>query len=272
MDELYVGIDLAISKHKRLPIAACEAAMGRIGFLKLRREFPRPPVGIGNAGALDVRKRANFVAETMRWLRELERLQGRSIVRIAIDAPSAPCREGCRRRLAELGLDRAGISCFSTPTRSEFHRILIEAQEHLDQGGAVTHMPHANKIWMLVGFDLFAEIRAEWECIEVYPQAIARSIGEGHTHKATVVGFAAQRQAFARVIGLSDDKLKVSLDTSGFGAAHDRLDAMMGAWVASLPDQDRIAYGNGTNDAIWIPRPRTTLGSAPLSRQLAPDR
>jgi hypothetical protein len=40
----------------------------------------------------------------------------------------------------------------------------------------------------------------------------------------------------------------------GYGSFHDRLDAYLSAWVASLDDCDRLALGKPPNDAIWIPR------------------
>jgi hypothetical protein len=40
------------------------------------------------------------------------------------------------------------------------------------------------------------------------------------------------------------------------GTNHDRLDAFMAAWVASLPKRRRRAIGNedDPDDAIWVPR------------------
>jgi hypothetical protein len=42
----------------------------------------------------------------------------------------------------------------------------------------------------------------------------------------------------------------------GFGHQHDRIDAYLSAWVASLEDQDREALGKPPDDVIWIPRLR----------------
>ena len=40
----------------------------------------------------------------------------------------------------------------------------------------------------------------------------------------------------------------------GYGSAHDKLDAFMAAWVASLPEDDVVPCGDPPNDVIWIPK------------------
>jgi hypothetical protein len=49
--DLFVGIDLAIAKRKRMPVAICEDDHNTIHFLNLRKGFAAPPIGIGNAAA-----------------------------------------------------------------------------------------------------------------------------------------------------------------------------------------------------------------------------
>jgi len=259
--ELFVGIDLAIAKHKRLPVAVCEADCGAMHFLSLRKDFVAPPSGIGNAAALNKARRAEFVAAIVAWLAEVETAQKRSIGCVAIDAPSSPCHENRQRRLAEIDLGRSGLSCFATPTRAQCESVVSEAKKHLEAGGSEARIPHANKIWMLVGFDLFEAISARWQCIEVYPQAIVHWIGANAEHKSKATGFAAQCTAFARAIGMSEEALKLNLHAACYGARHDCLDAMMSAWIASLPASDRKAYGNGTDDAIWVPGERFKVQS-----------
>jgi hypothetical protein len=39
-----------------------------------------------------------------------------------------------------------------------------------------------------------------------------------------------------------------------WGTPHDRLDAYLSSWVASLPPNDRAAFGWPPGDAIWVPR------------------
>jgi len=50
----------------------------------------------------------------------------------------------------------------------------------------------------------------------------------------------------------------------GFGPAHDRLDACLSAWVAALPEAERIPFGDPPNDVIWTPR----LGMAAYERPI----
>lgn len=257
MSQLFIGIDLAIAKRKRVPIAACERVANKVKYVSLRETFIAPPSGMGNAGALDLSRRAEFVQQIIDWLSKLEEWSGNAITRVAIDAPASPCQEGNSRRLAEVVLDRAGISFFSTPTISQFEQIAFVAKKHLILGLPESRLPYANKIWMLVGFDLFAAIKRKWECIEVYPQAIVRHLGEGAIHKAKPAGFVAQCKAFGKVIECGENELEIWLREASYGASHDRLDAMMAAWIASPETADRTAFGDGLNDSIWIPS--TTL-------------
>jgi hypothetical protein len=51
---------------------------------------------------------------------------------------------------------------------------------------------------MLVGFELFRRLRQEWDCIEVFPQAIATVLNAQHIHKTHRDGVTAQLSAVAR--------------------------------------------------------------------------
>jgi hypothetical protein len=108
---------------------------------------------------------------------------------------------------------------------------------------------------MLAGFALFARLRRDWECLEVYPQGAVALLGCAAVHKSRRDGLAAQRRTVARVTGwrgLVDD---AALRATGFGAAHDLLDACLAAWVASLAACDREPLGGAPDDTIWLPRP-----------------
>ena len=73
-------------------------------------------------------------------------------------------------RGSENELGRAGLSCFRTPSKPSWKIIREKCRDHLRRGGSLAALPHANKIWMLFGFELFVEI------IEVYPFAIVRAL------------------------------------------------------------------------------------------------
>jgi hypothetical protein len=156
------------AKRKRLPVCLCVWTGGRLIPLPLAlRGAPAPPRGRGNVVALDSEAVASFAEETVRYLRQLEKHFGVSIRRIAIDAPSEPRADRLTRRLAETALDQRQISCFATPSAAEFEIIRRKVRDHLSEGGLESRLPHANQLWMLVGFALFNVCSANgivWRC------------------------------------------------------------------------------------------------------------
>jgi hypothetical protein len=136
------------------------------------------------------------------------------IARVAIDAPSDPKSLGTKRRLAELALDVRRISCITTPDEAQFTAIRAKATAHLAEGGAVARMPHANQVWMLVGFALFARLRNDWECLEVFPQATVALLG-GSIHKSKSDGLQAQLSAAAKWTGWPDPPVTTALQPIG---------------------------------------------------------
>ena len=150
----------------------------------------------------------------------------------------------------------AGISYFTTPSRRKFIEIRCKASAHLVTGGYEAQMPHANQLWMLVGFELFRELAPLAECIEVFPQAIAHAIGAADTHKSKADGVAAQLAAASMHTGWpTAAQGGPSFEDICSGASHDRLDAYLSAWVASLDEPERLALGDPPGDVIWVPRP-----------------
>ncbi len=247
----YVGIDVAFAKKKRLPICVCTVEHGKPTPLALRASFQEPPAGRGNKAALLKSHRTTFAEAVKAWLLRLQEDKDLTIQRIAIDAPRDYAQG--QRRDCERAMDRRGISCFATPTRKDFAGKILAAKNHLAQGGKEARLPSANQLWMLVGFSLFRALENTFDCIEVFPQAIVRAIGCGGEHKSTQCGLADQIGQFAAATGQSESVVEASLSTIGFGSKHDRLDALLSAWVASLPAAQRAACGNPPNDAIWIP-------------------
>jgi hypothetical protein len=253
MVEAYAGIDVAYAKRKRLPIIVCTHRDGKLEPLPLR-SLPAPPVGKGNAQILDQPAVAGFAEAVAEYLRSVEVAFGVGIKRIAIDAPSDPKGFGIKRRQCEIALDLKRISCITTPSASEFSNICKRATEHLARGGAESRMPGANQLWMLVGFALFERLRKDWECMEVFPQAIVAALNASQIHKSKSAGFAAQLKAISLQTGWPSLLIVRSLAEIGFGSSHDRLDAYMAAWVASLEDSEREPIGVPPNDVIWGPR------------------
>jgi Protein of unknown function (DUF429) len=252
----YVGIDVAIAKKKRLPIAVCVRQANAIVPLALNaRAAPKPPAGCGNRAIIDPEIRRQFATETRSYLREVERHFGVEIARIAIDAPSAPRVDNLELREAEAALAAAGISFIQTPDQQAFECMPDRAREHLAAGGTCATLPCANQLWMLFGFELFDVLASEgWECLEVYPQATVRTLGAGDAHKSQSGAVLAQLKATARHTGWPASPSLDDLDDIGYGSRDDRLDAYLAAWVASLGEHERRAFGRRPNDVIWVPK------------------
>ena len=250
--EAFAGIDVAFAKRKYLPISVCVRRNKNLTPLFLRSKLvPFPPRGHGNAKILDDEIVMDFTESTFRYLRVVEKVFGVTIRRIAIDAPSEPKANGAARREAEKGLDKKGIRCITTPDTNQFNAIRAKAQAHLSGGGAESRLPHANQLWMLVGFELFKRLRQEWECLEVFPQAIAVALGSAKIHKSKINGLLCQLSAAARFTGWPKTICKSSLKYIGYGSLHDRLDAYLSAWIASLDIDQREPIGIPPDDVIW---------------------
>ena len=264
MTEDFIGIDVAFGKGKRLPVVVCTGVENRLVPLRLRGPgLPLPPMGRGNAAVLDSIAVASFVEETIEYLNAVCAQLGVTPTSIAIDAPSAPRKEGEPYRAAEKALLEAKIFAFSTPSRSEIDDIMRTVREHLRAGRPVANLPYANKLWMVVGFALFERLASFAPCIEVFPNAIARTLG-CTLHKSKPGGVEEQLRAAAKHTGWPDQEIEaVEFSAIAWCPAHDRLDAYLSAWVASLsPLQtaelpragSRWAYGDPSErDAIWVP-------------------
>jgi hypothetical protein len=253
--DAYAGIDVAFAKGKALPVAVCVLRDGRLEPLPIRdAQAPRPPRGAGNPKTLEVEIVEAFAKDTVRYLRDIEHTYGVTIRRIAIDAPSDPKKAGAHRREAEQALDRRGISCITTPNCDEFDAIRRRATAHLEAGGAISRLPHANQLWMLVGFALFRILRQTWECLEVFPQATVKILGAADVHKSRSGAVESQLAAAAKYTRWPLSPTTEALIKVGHGALHDRLDAYLAAWVASLEPEMREPIGVPPNDVIWIPK------------------
>jgi hypothetical protein len=258
--DAFAGIDVAIRKGKLLPVAVCKWDADRFVPLPVTdRDAPRPPRGAGNVAALDSVAVKRFADDTAAYLRRLEAHFGVRIRRIAIDAPSDPKDNRLKRRRAEEALDARRVNCFTTPSSAEFEHIRDKVRAHLRAGGAESRLPHANQLWMLVGFALFERLRRDWECLEVFPQAIIRALGAGTTHKSKPGGVTTQLTAVARLTGWPSSPSESAIRTIAYGLAHDCLDAYLAAWVAGLRPDQRRALGDPPHDVIWMPSPAVVI-------------
>ena len=254
---VYVGIDLACAKNKRLPICLVSEEERLVPLqipTNVRDLLPR---GLGNR---EIASENPFHVSAERVacaLKQLEHEKGWRIERIAIDAPAAPPTSGSR--LCELELFKKGLSVFKTPIESDWTTIRNQCVEHLNMRRSESTLPFANKIWMAYGFKLFSGLRASFCCevIEVYPYAIVRRLLSDVEHKSARTGYADQLAVIAHHTRWDKpDELARRLQEVVPGVKpHDRLDAFMAAWIATLPAHGRRAYGDpqDANDSIWIP-------------------
>jgi hypothetical protein len=254
MEDAYAGIDVAFAKKKRLPVVVVVKRGAVLEPLPLRSAKAFPPAGEGNARILNDPTVKLFAQQVFDYLRDVEKEFGVRIRCVAIDAPKQPLKEGKQRRECEKGLDARRISCITTPTMETFSDILKRGKVHLRKGNPETKLPGANQLWMLVGFALFAKLKQSWECIEVFPQAIVSMLNAHRIPKSQDAGLLAQFKAISRHTFWPSSPNPNYLAPIAYGARHDKLDAYMSAWVASLAKKDRESIGQPPNDVIWVPR------------------
>lgn len=255
MKSAYIGIDLAIAKTKRLPIVVVTWQGDRLVPADLRAIPFKPPRGMGNAKTLNSDIVKEFVEATANYINSVCNHLQFYPERIAIDAPRTPRPEHLPRRAAEVAMDLAGISCFTTPSQSDFAQIFTKVRHHLSKGGEDVRIPHSNQLWMVVGFELYRRLAEVAPCIEVFPQATVRMLGVGHKHKTKAGAVEAQLAEAANHTGWpTGDANSPTIDDIAFGPAHDCLDAYLSAWVAALETENRVALGNPPDDVIWVPR------------------
>ena len=240
---IFVGIDVACAQRKRLPICVAGFRGDRLESLELPPEIARAlPLGPGN---IEILQDAPFRSAAVMLAGTLDRGAKKhnwEITRVAIDAPAAPPATG--ERVAEKALRQRGLSSFQTPDEKRWHQIFRTCREHLRRGGALSRTPHANKIWMLYGFEIFEALRAiGHEVIEVYPYAIVRALLPECPHKRTAEGYRRQLESVAAATNWLPLDLERALRRSVPGTKDDKLDAFMAAWVASSPNTSAALMG-----------------------------
>lgn len=263
---VFIGIDVAIAKSKRMPICAVTRTSSNIEPMQLRsRGRPMPPRGPGNFGIPQEDSAGLLAEQTASYLESLEHEYGFTIARIAIDAPRSPSPAGLTRRSSEKDLAEAGISCFTTPNADSVRDILQRALEYRDAGMPAASVPYANKLWMLAGFALFRRLEQRWPCIEVYPQATAHAIGAASVHKSSNDGLIRQLEAAAAYTGWPQNPDPSQLLRITWAPKADSLDAYLAAWVAALEPIECKTFGSTPDDMIWVPASRRT----PLASECA---
>jgi hypothetical protein len=252
---IYVGIDVACAVKKRLPICFAPAGQPLMPLDIPKHLAVAMPRGLGNKEVMSPAPYREAAGKVVYSIGPIAQEMGWQIDRVAVDAPAATPTTGSRSSEIELG--RVGLSSFRTPAASDWAGIREKCELHLRSGGSVASLPHANKIWMLFGFELFSALRngLDAEVIEVYPFAIVRALLPSCDHKSTDQGYRRQLAAVAARTGWEPGSLEARLKKAVPGSRHDRLGAYMAAWVASLAPDKRRAFGDPSqpNDSIWVP-------------------
>src|SRR5271166_5456410 len=156
---VFVGIDVACARNKRLPICIASFNGHRLEPLELPAELARTfPVGPGNIDILKDDPFRNLAAALAGALHRGAKEHFWNIMRVAIDAPAAAPATG--ERIAEKALRECGMASFQTPDEKGWCHLFQTCRKHLRAGGMLSRMPHANKIWMLYGFEIFKALRA----------------------------------------------------------------------------------------------------------------
>ena len=252
----YIGIDVSCAIKKRCPISICVKQDGRLVPLLLAKNKYQPPLGFGNAATLIEENNIAYANTIKNYILDVCKQFGLTPTRIAIDAPLLPKQKHIKRRLAERQLDSRKISCYATPSQSEFESIINKGKAHLKNGAEVSRLPHSMQIFMLAGFAIYQALKNVAECIEVFPHATVKLLGVAGKHKTKENQAYVQLQAISNYTGWPSSKSDWStVKDICSGDQHDKVDAYGAAWVASLDDEHRLALGEpALNDAIYLPR------------------
>ena len=254
--DVFIGIDVACAKDKYLPLVICTRQNGQLLPFPLANYQIKSPRGLGNALTLHEKVNQAFANDVARYIETVCVTYQLNPVRIGIDSPLRPRDNRLKRRLAEQALDKAGISCYTTPSRDDFEAIKAKGIAHLQSNKPIQNLPHAHQIFMLLGFALNEGLSKVAECIEVYPHATVKQLGVADIHKSKGNQAELQLSAMSHYTGWprnNDDWEQAG--NICLGPMHDRVDAYSAAWVASLSEQERICFGDPEKgDAIWIPK------------------
>ena len=152
--DVFIGIDVACAKGKYLPIVMCSQENGRLVPLPLGQYPIKPPRGLGNALTLHDEVNSAFANDVANYIETVCESFHLNPIRIGIDSPLRPRNDSLSRRFAEQALDKAGISCYTTPSTADFEAIKAKGIAHLQSDKPIQNLPHAHQIFMLLGFAL----------------------------------------------------------------------------------------------------------------------
>lgn len=254
-EPVFIGVDVSCALKKRIPIVFAVKREGRLVPLPARHLPMKAPYGHGNRYVIEHQRNVDYAKAVRDYVLEVCDHFGVQPTRIGVDSPLRPRSEALDYRIAERALNQAGISCYKTPSASEFEGIKAKARQHLATGGELQRMPHAMQLWMLAGIEIAREMATIAPVREVFPQANIRLLMPNAPHKSGQGVPLLQLQALAKQTGWprTQDEWKALKQISA-GGTHDQVDAYSAAWVASLPNTDINIFGDiQQQDAIWVP-------------------
>ncbi|CUA83208.1 DUF429 domain-containing protein [Pseudidiomarina woesei] len=254
-ESVFIGVDVSCALKKRIPIVFALKREGRLVPLPARHLPMKAPYGHGNRYVIEHQRNLDYANAVRDYVVKVCNHFGVQPARIGVDSPLRPRSEALDYRIAERALNQAGISCYKTPSASEFEDIKAKARRHLAIGGALQRMPHAMQLWMLAGIEIARELATIAPVREVFPQANIRLLLPNVPHKSGKGVPLMQLQALAKQTGwpCTQEEWKALKQISA-GGTHDQVDAYSAAWVASLPETDVNVFGDiQQQDAIWVP-------------------
>lgn len=182
--DVFIGIDVACAKDKYLPLVISTRQNGQLLPFPLANYPIKPPRGLGNALTLHEKVNKAFANDVASYIETICVTFQLNPVRIGIDSPLTPRDNRLNRRFAEQALDKAGISCYTTPSTDDFETIKAKGIAHLKADKPIQNLPHAHQIFMLLGYALNERLSNIAECIEVYPHATVNQLGVADIHKS----------------------------------------------------------------------------------------
>lgn len=254
-EPVFIGVDVSCALKKRIPIVFAVEREGRLLPLPVRYLPMKAPYGHGNRYVIEHQRNLDYAKAVRDYVLEVCEYFGVQAKRIGVDSPLRPRSEALDYRIAERALNQAGISCYKTPSASEFEGIKAKARQHLANGGELQRVPHAMQLWMLAGIEIAREMATIAPVREVFPQANIRLLMPNAPHKSGHGVPLLQLQELAKQTGWPRTHEEwQALQQISAGGTHDQVDAYSAAWVASLPDRDIDVFGDiQQHDAIWVP-------------------
>jgi hypothetical protein len=150
---VYLGIDVSCAVGKRLPICVLSAGHPLMPLVIPKHLAGLIPRGVGNKEITAATPFQESARGVLSAITHIVHEMGWKVERIAVDAPAAP--PATSTRASETELVSLGLSSFRTPAAPAWAGIREKCTNHLRLGGTAATLPHANKIWMLFGFELF---------------------------------------------------------------------------------------------------------------------